>query len=114
MNNFENTAAYIISSDTVARKQSTPVKRQGAEIFLVKQGLPKKKTNAGHGKTGVELAFYLKASYQKLNTTQKAKLYKWHTSNKKDKPAKKPAEINSAVAAPVACAATALSTDILQ
>ena len=42
--------------------------------------------------------------------SQKAKLYEWHMSNKKDKPAKKPAEVNSTVAAPVAPPAIDIKT----
>ena len=75
MNNFEAAAAYIIPSDSVARKCSSPTKRASAEISAVKTQPPKKKLKNGCGKTGVELAFHSKAEYQKLTSAQKAKLY---------------------------------------
>ena len=93
MNNFEDTASFIIPHDPVSKKR--PNKRDHSNISSSEAkdnssknseiSISSASVKPSTGKTGVEFRFYKKREYKELTAEQKSELWKWQQSNKKVK-----------------------------
>ena len=72
MNNFENTASFLLPHDPVAKKRTSTGKRGSAEISHTSSDKPSLKS--GIGRTGVHLRFHDYKEYKHLNQEQKEEL----------------------------------------
>ena len=107
MNDFEQTASFIIPHDPVVQRRQKLNKRTSAEISGIedegedKINISSTSMKPSNGKTGVELRFYKHNEYQQLTAEQKSELHEWRASSqKKRSDPKKPmdGDIASAVA----------------
>ena len=112
MNDFEQTASFIIPHDPVVQRRQKINKRSSAEISGIedkgedKISLSSTSTKPSNGKTGVELRFYKHNEYQQLTAKQKSELHEWRASTqKRGNDPRKPmdGDIASAVAKELVC-----------
>ena len=93
MNNFEDTASFIIPHDPDSKKR--PNKRDHSNISSsdangnsaknTEINISSASVKPSTGKTGVKFRFYKKKEYKELTAEQKPELWKWQQSNKKAK-----------------------------
>ena len=85
-NDFEQTVAYILPKDPVARKRESVGKRGAAEISELEANVSGFGDKSGIGKTGVHLRWYSEEEYTKLTKLQRMELNKWRSEQRKDHP----------------------------
>ena len=87
MHNFEDTAAYLLPSDPVAKRRTSP-KRTLADIAATSgtDERDAKRPKPGIGITGVDLRYHSPAEYKKLDKLQKQELFKWRQKKGRKNP----------------------------
>ena len=80
-NNFEATAAHLLSYDPVAKKRSSGCKGSSTQIssFMEVSDATTKKPSIG--KTGVHLCYHKNSEYRTLNQEQKDEWREWRANN---------------------------------
>jgi len=82
MDSFEDTAAFLLAHDPVAKNRKVGGKRPIANISNTNASDSRKSNSkAGIGKTGVHFRFYDNPEYTKLSHDQKAELKEYHDPN---------------------------------
>lgn len=84
-NNFENTVAFLLPSDPVARRRKDNDRASVSETNANISALDNtgKGAKVSVGKTGVALRFYKKSEYRKLTDEQKLELKEWRAEQQK-------------------------------
>ena len=80
-NNFEATAAHILSYDPVAKKRSNGYKRSSTQISSLMEVSDATTKKPSIGKTGVHLHYHKNSDYSTLTQEQKNELCEWRANN---------------------------------
>ena len=80
-NNFEATAAHLLTYDPMAKKRSSGYKRNSTQISLLMEVSDATTKKPNIGRTGVHLCYHKNSEYRTLNQEQKDELREWRANN---------------------------------
>ena len=80
-NNFEASAAHILSYDPVAKKRSSGYKRGSTQISSSVEAPDAATKKPSIGKIGVLLCYHKNSEYRTVNQEQKDELKEWRANN---------------------------------